>query len=70
MPTLSRPFDLTITPESFLSACSPGELQEVDLLIQSPRFRNKINRSEADIVIDDMGEQFGVIKNALYQSGR
>lgn len=42
MPKLTRTFELEITPERFLEACSNEELQEVDLLIQSPRFRERL----------------------------
>lgn len=42
MPTISKQFTLEVTPERFLSACSPEELIEVELLITSPRFVNKM----------------------------
>lgn len=42
MPKLTRTFELEITPERFLESCSNEELQEVDLLIQSPRFRERL----------------------------
>lgn len=42
MPKLTRSFELEITPERFLAACSNEELQEIDLLIQSPRFRARL----------------------------
>ena len=42
MPKITRTFELEITPERFLEACSNEELQEVDLLIQSPRFRERL----------------------------
>lgn len=42
MPTLNKTYSLTITPEQFLEACDPLELQEVDLLLNSVRFRNRM----------------------------
>lgn len=42
MPRIQKMFELDITPERFLEACSVSELIEVDLLIQSARFRAKI----------------------------
>lgn len=46
MPKLNKSFHLEITIEQFLEACSPLELQELDLLIQSPRYQNKIKVSQ------------------------
>jgi len=46
MPSIDRIFTLTITAEQFLNACSPDELKEIDLLIQSPRFINKMKGQE------------------------
>jgi hypothetical protein len=42
MPTLSKTYTLTITPEQFLENCSDLELKELDLLIQSERFQSRI----------------------------
>lgn len=42
MPKIQKSFELEITPERFLDACSNEELQEIDLLIQSPRFRARL----------------------------
>lgn len=52
MPTLNKQFELTITPEQFLRACSIQELIEVDLLIQSPRFRDKITADQRQLKIE------------------
>jgi hypothetical protein len=43
MPTLTKVLTLTVTPEQFLENCSDLELKELDLLIQSPRYANRIN---------------------------
>ena len=43
MPKIIKQFELEVTPERFLSACSPEELIEVELLITSPRFVSKMN---------------------------
>lgn len=42
MPKIIKQFDLDVTPERFLNACSPQELIEVELLITSPRFVQKM----------------------------
>ena len=43
MPTLTKVLTVTVTPEQFLENCSDIELKELDLLIQSPRYANRIN---------------------------
>ncbi|SDG67134.1 hypothetical protein SAMN05421827_109105 [Pedobacter terrae] len=43
MPKITRLADFDFSVENFLDACSPAELREVDLLIQSNRYRNKMN---------------------------
>lgn len=43
MPTLTKVLTVTVTPEQFLENCSDLELKELDLLIQSPRYDNRIN---------------------------
>lgn len=43
MPKLEKIFTLEITPEQFLNACTPTELQEVELLISSRRFQSKMD---------------------------
>lgn len=43
MPKIQKVFTLEITPEQFLNACSSEELQELDLLLSSPRYRQKMN---------------------------
>lgn len=48
MPKITNHHTIEITPERFLEQCSPVELQEVELLIQSPRFQQKINQPQAD----------------------
>lgn len=45
------------------------ELQELSLLLDSPRFSNKMTATDADIVIDDIKSQFEPIKQALKQAG-
>ncbi|MDP2188538.1 MAG: hypothetical protein Q8J69_07635 [Sphingobacteriaceae bacterium] len=42
MPKINKHFELDVTPERFLEACSVTELQEVELLLYSPRFQAKI----------------------------
>ncbi|MBV7268395.1 hypothetical protein [Winogradskyella luteola] len=49
MPKIIKQFELDVTPERFLNACSPEELYEVELLITSPRFTNKINQGQKQL---------------------
>lgn len=47
MPTISKLYTLTITPEQFLENCSDLELKELDLLIQMPRYSHRIVQLQA-----------------------
>jgi len=42
MPVLTKQYSLEVTPEQFLSNCSPEELYEVMLQLQSPRYQDKL----------------------------
>ena len=42
MPQLTKVLTIEVTPEQFLDNCSDNELKELDLLIQSPRYQNRI----------------------------
>lgn len=57
MPTINKQFELTITPEQFLNACSVNELKELDLLIQSPRYQEKITADERQLKLDAFTSQ-------------
>ena len=46
MPTLTKVLTVTVTPEQFLENYSDNELKELDLLIQSPRYANRINEKK------------------------
>lgn len=48
MPTMNKSYSLTITPEQFLDACDSIELKEVELLIQSPRYQERIPPEEEE----------------------
>lgn len=50
MPTISKNFTLTITPEQFLENCSDLELKELDLLIQSERYQHRIRRPLSNLL--------------------
>lgn len=50
MPTLSKNFTLTVTPEQFLENCSDLELKELDLLIQSERYQHRIRRPLSNLL--------------------
>ena len=42
MPKVSQTFELEVSPQRYLDACSPMELVELDLLILSERYQSKI----------------------------
>lgn len=42
MPQLIKQYSLSITPEQFLDACSASELHEVQLLLNSSRYTDKM----------------------------
>lgn len=46
MPTISKVLLLDVTPEKYLNACSPEEIIETWLLINSERFQSIINTHE------------------------
>ena len=46
MPAITKNFQVDITPERFLDACSDEELKEIDLLIQAERFQNRIKEKQ------------------------
>ena len=46
MPKITEVHLIEITPEKFLENCSPVELMEIDHLIQSPRFRVRMDQQE------------------------
>ena len=46
MPEITKVFQVEITPERFLDACSDEELKEIDLLIQTERFQNRIKEKQ------------------------
>jgi len=46
MPEITKVFQVDITPERFLDACSDNELKEIDLLIQTERFQQRIKEKQ------------------------
>lgn len=59
MPTLTKVLTVTVTPEQFLENCSEVELKELDLLIQSPRYTNRINEKK-DI---EFSQKLNILEN-------
>ncbi|RVU01111.1 hypothetical protein EOD41_10885 [Mucilaginibacter limnophilus] len=49
MPKITANHEIDITPERFLKACTDMELFELDLLLQSPRFANRISKLTNDL---------------------
>lgn len=54
MPTIIKSAEFNFTIENFLDACSPSELKEVDLLIQSNRYRKKMIPERPDILSEQI----------------
>lgn len=48
MPNIQKIFTLEVTPEKFLQACTPQEIYELHLQLQSPRYQNIIDRVDTD----------------------
>lgn len=61
MPKHSKVLEIEITVQQFLNACSPYELKELDLLIQSPRYQNKMNCNHE--VIDEVTPMVSECRN-------
>lgn len=57
MPRIQKIFTLEVSVEKFLENCSTTELIELDLLLNSPRYQEKmkesVNMSETVIPISD-----------------
>lgn len=49
MPEIKQFNIIEISPEKFLDACSPEELQELHLLLDSPKYWNKIKHHCEDL---------------------
>lgn len=45
MPKITQVYSIDITPEKFLENCSDLELMEIDMLIQSKRFQERIEKA-------------------------
>jgi len=46
MPQVTKVFTIDITPERFIDACSDAELKELDMLLSSPRFQQRLKATE------------------------
>ena len=44
MPKIQKIFEIDVTPEKFLNACSAVELQEVVYLLESQKYQQKIQQ--------------------------
>ncbi|MET3035850.1 hypothetical protein ABXT08_07105 [Chryseobacterium sp. NRRL B-14859] len=49
MPKLQKIFTLEISPEQFLNNCSPSELKEIDLLIQSNHYVKRMESQTCSV---------------------
>lgn len=57
MPEITKVFQVDITPERFLDACSDDELKEIDLLIQTERFQNRIKEKQIGFKTKNQDEE-------------
>lgn len=57
MPKINKVFYLEVTPEQFLYACSAIELKEIQLLLQSHRYRSKIHGPTIDDYYDSFPQK-------------
>ncbi|MDN3621319.1 hypothetical protein QWY81_17765 [Polaribacter undariae] len=48
MPKVEKTLTLHVSPEKFLSACSQLELKQVETLMRSRRYQNKLNSKKDD----------------------
>lgn len=55
MPQISKAFYLEVTPERFLECCSQSELMEVDLLLNSERFQQRMRGESCQCESGDTG---------------
>lgn len=55
MPQISKVFYLEVTPERFLECCSQSELIEVDLLLNSERFQQRMRGDSCHCEYEDGG---------------
>lgn len=58
MPKIEKLFTLEISPERFLDACSPIELTELQLLISSPRYQNKMQGNDPADALKNLNKSF------------
>lgn len=49
MPKITKVLTVEVTPEQFLENCSDNEIKELDLLLQSPRYQQRICNHEKTI---------------------
>ncbi len=49
MPKLQQIFTLEISPEQFLNNCSPSELKEIDILIQSNHYVKRMESQTCSV---------------------
>lgn len=50
MPKIDKVISIEIRPEQYLNSCSAVELQELEILIQSPRYQNKMRPKDPPVI--------------------
>lgn len=57
MPKIVQMHEVNITPERYLNACSVTELHELQLLLGSPHYQDKMQGDEEQNVTDWFAEE-------------
>ncbi|MGI0106717.1 hypothetical protein [Salinimicrobium sp. WS361] len=60
MPKIQSHTVIDVTPEKFLNACDSTELHEVELLLFSPRYRDKMDKWDSGDPGEEYDEQSGL----------
>lgn len=50
MPKINKLFELDVTPEKFLEACTIDELKETILILNSRKFQYKLNTMSGNLI--------------------
>lgn len=48
MPTIYGAYQIDISPDKYLDKCSPEELMEIDLLLSTSKYQDRMNIQDAE----------------------
>ena len=54
MPKITEINQINVDPQKFLDACSPTELREVELLLSSNYYQDKMNRVSGEVSLIEL----------------